>query len=88
MVLQGTNEQFKADMPLARLSLTAQRSDTARGQVHNPSRFHAALHRDMFSLCWGPLVRAVAALLEAAQPEETHIITDGMAAMRAVRTCC
>jgi hypothetical protein len=83
--VQGSNELFKVEMPLARLSLISQRSDTPRGQVHPPSRFHAALHRDMFSLCWGPLVRAVAALLEACNPDDTAIITDGMVAMRAVR---
>jgi hypothetical protein len=82
--VQGTNELFKVDMPLARLSLVAQRSSTPRGQVHSPSRFHAALHRDMFALCWGPLVRAVAALLEAAHLDDTAIIADGMTAMRAV----
>jgi hypothetical protein len=86
--MQGMNEPFRVDMPLARLSLLAQRCYAARGQVAQSSRFLGVLHRDMFSLCWGPLVRAVAALLDAAHPDDSATIRDSMAALRAVRSTC
>jgi hypothetical protein len=83
--MQGSNEPFRADMPAARLSLLALRSSTVRGQVPPPSRYLSILTRDMFSLVWGPTLRSVASLLEAAHPEDAASISDGMSAVRAVR---
>lgn len=85
--VQGSNEAFRIDMPAARLALLAQRTVTQRGQAPRPSRFLPVLHRDMFALCWGPLVRAIAALLDTCSPDDTVTITDGMEALRAVRHC-
>lgn len=86
--MQGSNDAFRVDMPAARLALLAQRTLTRRGQAPKPSRFLPVLHRDMFALCWGPLVRAVAGLLEACAADDTATIADGMAALRAVRPPC